>query len=38
MGYEPIAEPWADQPMIPMGVQFGNEGSAFDINEPAGDA
>ena len=38
MGYEPIAEPWADQPMIPMGVQFGNEGSAFDINEPAGNA
>lgn len=38
MGYEPIAEPWADQPMIPMGVQFGNEGSAFDINEPVGDA
>ena len=38
MGYEPIAEPWAVQPMIPMGVQFGNEGSAFDINEPAGNA
>lgn len=38
MGYEPIAETWADQPMIPMGVQFGNEGSAFDINEPAGNA
>lgn len=38
MGYEPIAEPWADQPMIPIGVQFGNEGSAFDINEPAGNA
>lgn len=32
MGYEPIAEAWADQPMIPLGVQFGNE-SVIDINE-----
>lgn len=31
-GYEPIAEDWADKPIMPMGVQFGNEG-AFDISE-----
>lgn len=38
MGYEPIEEPWADQPMIPVGVQFGNEGAVFDINETGGNA
>lgn len=38
MGYEPIAEPWADQPMIPVGVQFGNEGAVFDIDETGGNA
>ena len=34
-GYEPIAEPWADQPIMNMGTMFGNE--AFDIQEPAGE-
>lgn len=36
MGYEPIAEPWADRPMIPMGVQFGNEAADYDIDETDG--
>lgn len=31
-GYEPIKEPYADKPILPMGVQFGNE-SGFDISE-----
>lgn len=31
-GYERIEEDWADQPMIPMGVSFGNE-AAYDIDE-----
>ena len=38
MGYEPIPEPWADKPVIPMGVQFGNEAAAFDIDETSGHA
>lgn len=33
-GYEPIAEPWADQPIMPLGVMFGNE-TALDIDENA---
>ena len=33
-GYERIEEDYADQPMIPMGVQFGNE--SYDIEEPSG--
>lgn len=31
-GYDPIDEPWADQPMLPMGTMFGNE-NAVDFNE-----
>ena len=31
--YEPIDEDWANQPIMPLGVQFGNEAAAFDINE-----
>ena len=31
-GFEKIDEAWADQPILPMGVQFGNEAS-FDISE-----
>lgn len=30
-GYDRIDEPYADEPIIPMGVQFGNE--TYDINE-----
>ena len=30
-GYDPIEEPYADEPIIPMGVQFGNE--TYDIDE-----
>jgi len=30
-GYDPIDEPYADQPMIPLGISFGNEG--YDITE-----
>ena len=33
IGYEPIEEEWADKPIIPMGVQFGNEYADYDINE-----
>lgn len=33
-GYEPRPEPWADQPILPMNIQFGNEPD--DINEPTG--
>ena len=33
-GYEPRPEPWADQPILPLGVMFGNE-SAPDIDESA---
>ena len=32
-GYEPRPEPWADQPILPMGIQFGNE--LDDVTEPA---
>ena len=31
-GYDPRPEPWADQPMLPLGIQFGGE-SITDINE-----
>jgi HK97 family phage portal protein len=33
MGYEPINQPYADEPMLSLGIQFGN--SAYDINENA---
>ena len=33
-GYDRIEEPYADQPMIPMGVQFGNETYDIDENNP----
>jgi hypothetical protein len=33
IGYEPIEEEWANKPIIPMGVQFGNEYADYDINE-----
>jgi hypothetical protein len=32
-GYERIEEEWADKPIMPMGVQFGNEYEDYDINE-----
>jgi phage portal protein BeeE len=32
-GYDRIEEPYADQPILQMGVQFGNEGLTDDINE-----
>jgi phage portal protein BeeE len=32
-GYDRIEEPYADEPMIPMGIQFGNE--TYDIDENA---
>lgn len=31
-GYEPIEEDWANQPILPMGIQLGNE-AAYDIDE-----
>lgn len=34
-GYEPRPEPWADQPILPMGVMFGGEGMGLDIDESA---
>ena len=33
-GYDRIEEPYADQPMIPLGVQFGNETYDIDENNP----
>ena len=33
-GYDPIDKPWADQPMLPLGVQFGGE-AITDIDESA---
>lgn len=33
IGYERIEEEWADKPIIPMGVQFGNEYADYDIDE-----
>ena len=33
-GFDTIDEPYADLPMIPLGVQFGNE-AAYDIDETA---
>lgn len=36
-GYERLTEPWADQPILPMAIQFGNEAvDADDIHEPTG--
>lgn len=32
-GYERIDEPWADEPMLPVGTMFGNEYGDLDINE-----
>jgi HK97 family phage portal protein len=32
-GFDRIEEPYADEPMIPLGIQFGNE--AYDIDENA---
>lgn len=37
-GYDPIEEPWADQPILPLGVMFGNEilpEEDIDENAPA---
>lgn len=34
-GYEPIEEDWADKPLLPLGISFGNEYSDLDINENA---
>lgn len=31
--YEPIDEDYANKPILPIGVQFGNEASDFDIDE-----
>lgn len=31
-GYDPIEEEWADKPLLPMGLQFGNEYD-YDISE-----
>ena len=31
--YDRIEEDWADQPILPLGVQFGNEAANFDIDE-----
>lgn len=33
-GYEPRPEPWADQPILPLGVMFGNESLDIDESEP----
>ncbi len=33
-GYDPRPEPWADLPMLPLGIQFGGEGIT-DIDESA---
>ena len=32
-GYDRIEETWADQPILPLGVTFGNEYAGLDINE-----
>jgi hypothetical protein len=32
-GYDRIEEEWADKPILPMGVTFGNEYDNIDINE-----
>jgi phage portal protein BeeE len=32
-GYDRIEEEWADQPMLPLGVTFGNEYADIDISE-----
>ena len=31
--YAPVEEEWADKPIMPIGVMFGNEGGALDIDE-----
>ena len=37
-GYEPRPEPWANLPMLPLGIQFGGEGIAdIDENEDTGE-
>ena len=35
-GYERIEEDWADKPLLPMGITFGNEFADYDINENDG--
>jgi hypothetical protein len=32
-GYERIEEDWADKPLLPMGITFGNEYGDYDISE-----
>ena len=32
-GYAPIEEEWADKPLMPMGLTYGNEFADIDINE-----
>ena len=32
-GYDRIEEEWADKPLMPMGVSYGNEFEDYDINE-----
>lgn len=32
-GYEPRPEPWADLPIMPMGLTFGNEAAMYEIDE-----
>ena len=32
-GYDRIEEEWADKPILPLGVSFGNEYADIDINE-----
>lgn len=32
-GYDPIDEAWADEPILPLGIQFGNEAGIIDIDE-----
>ena len=34
-GYDRIEEAWADQPLLPMGLTFGNEFADLDIDENA---
>ena len=34
-GYDRIEEDWADKPLLPLGVSFGNEYGDIDINENA---
>ena len=32
-GYDRIEEEWADKPLLPMGISFGNEYEDYDISE-----